>query len=414
MKRVLFVHLGGGVSGSGESLFQAVRGLHGVESAVYLGSDGALRQRFEAHGTPCRYGPLAHLGHSVSSPLRLRDVARFLWTFRASRRAFAHYVQAVAPDVVYLNTSVLLGPALHARALGLPVVWHVREAIGSGGGLDCLMKKAIQRLATCIIANSDYVAGEFVGSPQPVRVYNGIDLAAFDPQRVARGAVRRALGIPEGAPLIGMVSVIADIKGHFVLLRAAPRILRAFPEARFLIVGGTVLPPGYHQTRRGRLRRALGREADPEVRLRRQIEAAGLSARFILTGFRADIPQVLADLDLLAFPSVVPEGFGRPLAEAGAMAVPVVTTRLGPHGEIVRDGETGVLVAPGDPDALAEGILALLRDPAYARRLGKAARQRVAARFGQEQYIDGIERVLASALTARSRHAEGGSHHLAG
>jgi glycosyltransferase involved in cell wall biosynthesis len=278
--------------------------------------------------------------------------------------------------------------------MGIPVVWHVREPFGQHPLLSPLMQKMIRLLSHSIVVNSDYVAREFPNCAYVYRVYNGVDLSRFDPYKVKRDRIRSELGISSDEPLIGMISVIARVKGHLVLLQAAPRVLEEFPSAKFLIVGGSPLPMGYHKTWRGRIRRLLGQEVDDEANLRSTVREAGLEKSFVFTGFRRDVPEILADLDLLVFPSIVPEGFGRPLIEAGAMEVPVVASRLGPHPEIVLDGETGLLVPPNDSDALAESILTLLRNPAYTRQLGKAARQRVSKLFSLESYVSGIEQVL--------------------
>jgi glycosyltransferase involved in cell wall biosynthesis len=100
--------------------------------------------------------------------------------------------------------------------------------------------------------------------------------------------------------------------------------------------------------------------------------------RFI--GHRADVPLVLAASDVLAFPSTVPH-FARPIIEAGAMARPVVASRLGGPLELVEDGVTGLLVPPGDPAALATAIAPLLDDPERAARLGEAGYRRARADF---------------------------------
>ncbi|MCC6612291.1 MAG: glycosyltransferase family 4 protein [Anaerolineae bacterium] len=397
---VLFVQLGGGVSGSGESLRLLVEHLvaSGYHCAALIGSEGPLCEALRDLGVDCRAGVIAAAGHNEPNPLRLADVIRFFVSLPRSLRHFIAYARTIRPDLVYLNTSVLLGPAIAARLMGLPVVWHVREPPGHRGLLPFLTKSAIRLLASQIIANSNYVAGCFGPLPKLHTIYNGVNLERFNPQRVERGALRGEFAIPDEAPVITMISVIDAGKGHYLLPQVAAKVIETYPDARFVVVGGSAIPRGYAQSWRGRLRRLLGQEYDPELKLHRLVEESGLVGRFIFTGFRTDTPQILADTDILLFPSIVPEGFGRPMVEAGAMEVPVIASRIGPHAEIILHGETGLLTAPNNPDEIAEGILNLLDQPDFARRLGKAARARVYANFSDEQYAAGIDQVLRQIL----------------
>ena len=127
-------------------------------------------------------------------------------------------------------------------------------------------------------------------------------------------------------PLVGLVANIRGSKGHQYLLEAVPRVLAERPDTRFLIVGDGV---GFDD-------------------VRRRVAALGLADRVVMTGFRRDVPEVMAALDVLVLPSVRSEAAPQVIPQALAVGTPVIGTAVGGIPEIVRDGETGRLVPPAD------------------------------------------------------------------
>jgi glycosyltransferase involved in cell wall biosynthesis len=176
----------------------------------------------------------------------------------------------------------------------------------------------------------------------------------IDVERFASG--RAALPKREGRPLVGNVARLAAQKDHRTLLSAAALM----PEADFAIAG------------EGELRDELERAAGPNVRL---------------LGRRSDVPDVLASLDVFAFPSLY-EGLCLAVIEAQAAGVPVVATAVGGIKETVVDGETGLLVPPRDPEALAAAIRWVLEHPAEAGGLADEARRRAIERYSLQRMID--------------------------
>ena len=160
------------------------------------------------------------------------------------------------------------------------------------------------------------------------------------------------------------------------------------------------LSPSYQRTWRARLRRLAGRY-DHFERLQRMTQERGLEDIIYFAGWRSDIPAVMAALDVVVFAPIVPEGFGRPLAEAGAAARPVVTSDIGPAREIVEAGITGLLVPPSDPRGLAKAIVSLLADKQRATAIGRAGRERVQKHFSEEQYVASMLDVLRQATGER-------------
>jgi glycosyltransferase involved in cell wall biosynthesis len=176
---------------------------------------------------------------------------------------------------------------------------------------------------------------------------------------------RQEWGWAPGVPVIGTISRLHRQKGVVNLLRAAPKILRAFPEARIAVVGDG--PQG--------------------ASLRSEARRRGLQNSFLFLGERRDAVSLLATFDLYVSPSLW-EGLPFVLVEAAALAKPIIATAVDGVPEILEDGKTGLLVRPGNPDALAEAVIRLLRNKEEARRLGETARALVPPRFSLLRMVE--------------------------
>jgi glycosyltransferase involved in cell wall biosynthesis len=162
--------------------------------------------------------------------------------------------------------------------------------------------------------------------------------------------------------VVGNVARLVEQKDQRALVDAAPAILERFADARFVVAG------------------------DGPLRAKLEARAAGLPFDFL--GERGDVPELLAGFDVFAFPSLF-EGLCLAVIEAQAAGVPVVATPVGGIRETVVDGETGLLVPPNDPPALAAAVCRLLDDPALAARLAHEARRRVRERYSVERMVAG-------------------------
>jgi glycosyltransferase involved in cell wall biosynthesis len=257
-------------------------------------------------------------------------------------------------DLVHTHSSIdswLAGVA--ARARGVPVVRSRHVSIP-------IRRSLVYRLADRIITSGEnvraIVAGAGIPDDRIVAVAPGVDTTRFQPGVCGR-AVRDELGLR--GPVIGLVANIRGSKGHDVFLGAAGEILRRRPDAQFLIAGDGV---GFEN-------------------VRQRVRALGLERAVVMTGFRRDIPEVLAALDVLTLPSLRSEASSQVIAQALAIGRPVVASNVGGNPELVRDGQTGRLVPAGDAAALAGAVLGLLADPADAARLASAGQALVRERY---------------------------------
>lgn len=211
-------------------------------------------------------------------------------------------------------------------------------------------------------------------------IYNGIDLSRAVPTRPAE-EVRQELGASPDQPVICNIGNVSHRKGQDVLICAMAHVLRDFPGAVCWIVGTTTLEP------------------DTTRRLLDLVHKMDLEHQVRLLGFRPDVADIMNACDVFVLSSRH-EGFGLVLAEAMALCKPVVATNVGGCPEVVADGETGLIVPPEDPEALAHAILYVLTHPTEAERMGQAGRKRVEEHFTVErvgrEHVELYERVLAA------------------
>jgi glycosyltransferase involved in cell wall biosynthesis len=209
-----------------------------------------------------------------------------------------------------------------------------------------------------------------------VVIYNGVDGLRFRPD-LQVAAKRNELELPEQVPVVGIVARFFPEKAHDVFLAAATVIKQAIPDVHFLLVGDGP-------------RRAGIQELARQLNLDRQ-------CRF--TGDRADIPELLClmNVSVLCSDPVV-ETFSNTVLESMAAERPVVATRVGSLSEAIVDGETGLLLPPRQPEALAQAVIALLNDPARARQMGVAGRQRVQRLFDLDKMVHEWEHLFENLL----------------
>lgn len=277
---------------------------------------------------------------------------------RALRR-LRRLMKERAVDIVHTHSSIdsWLG-ALAARSLGIPVVRSRHVTIP-------IRYPFVYRLADRIITSGDRAAAVVrdagIGGSRIVAISAGVDASRFHPG-VSGKTVRDELGLH--GRVVGLVANVRGSKGHRYFLEAAQAVLRESPDVRFLIVGDGV---GFDD-------------------VGRRVRDMGLERAVVMTGFRRDVPEVLAALDVLALPSIKSEAVSQVLLQALAIGAPVVATTIGGSPELVRDGVTGRLVPPEDGAALAAAILDLLRDPDRAREMARAGQAMVRA----EQSMDAV------------------------
>jgi glycosyltransferase involved in cell wall biosynthesis len=254
------------------------------------------------------------------------------------------------------------------------------------------MQKRVQRyacqFADCVLVNAeavrDWLVGDGYDPSKIVVIRNGVDLSRFSAPP-ERDRIRHELGLPGGTPLVAVVSRLTRLKGLEQFLEAAAALAPRFPQARFVIAGETSPHDGWYLTQ-----------------LQQLADRLGVTGRVIFAGLRSDVPSLLSGVDVAVMPSLN-EALSNVLLESMAAGAPVVATRVGGTPEALVDGETGLLVAPGDSAGLAASIGTLLDDQALAARLGHAARRRIADHFSVERMVRATEQLYLDLLARKQR-----------
>jgi glycosyltransferase involved in cell wall biosynthesis len=300
---------------------------------------------------------------------RLHHLAQ---TVKAIRRT-VKFISDEKINVVHtLNSMAHVYGGWSAALAGVPCCYHLngvpRPTLSRDGVVSWLSFLAP---AERTIACSKYVAKGFGDAWRSKRrvvvVNNGIN---FPDQTDGAGPdAREEFRIPAAAPLVLMACRLQRMKGVHVFLDAAVTVAREVPDARFMIVGGTL----------------FGLEEGYPAELQEQVNRLGLADRVVFTGFRNDVYRLLATADVVVHGSIEPDSFPTVILEAAAVGTPVVATDLGGPSEIIEDHVTGILIPPDDRERLAAAILELLRDPNRGVEMGRTAATRVRERFGAAQ-----------------------------
>lgn len=331
------------------------------------------------------------------------DKARF-GTLRRAVRDLAALLRAEAPDIVHthLLKADALG-ALAARRAG------IRALVASKHNDErALLRKPVgwvhgwlSRRVARTIALSDHVA-RFVaehGRVDPARIrriYYGVDATRLQPSR-DRARVRQDLGLSEDTQVLVCVGRLAPQKDHPTLLAALDRLVSGRDRAssgssgssapsapvQLLIVGGDPFGDGL-------------------ARVEARVRDLGVGGSVRLLGIRDDVPDLLGAADLFVLPSLW-EGLGLVFLEAMAVGLPVVATTVSAVPEVVSDGETGWLVPPGDPAALADALAEALADADERRRRGEAGRRRLLERFALPRMMAEVRSVYDEVLEETGR-----------
>ncbi|MGE0816597.1 MAG: glycosyltransferase [Vicinamibacterales bacterium] len=224
------------------------------------------------------------------------------------------------------------------------------------------------RQVACFIAASNAIAGvlahDGVARSRIAVVHDGIDVDRVT--AIPAGDIHAEFWFPHGAPVLVNVAALVPHKGQKFLIDAMARVRRRVVDAQLVILG----------------------EGELRAPLEQQIRELDLAKHVVLAGFREDVLALTKSADLFVMSSVT-EGFGSTLLDAMAMGLAVAGTTAGGIPEAVDDGVTGLLVPPGNPDALADAIVRLLQDPPLRARMGEAGRRRVREQFGVDRLVEG-------------------------
>lgn len=350
----------------------------GCRPVVCTFKDGPLRQDIESLGIPVEVLP--GRGYSVVAfPLFISDLVRI-------RRDLVHVVKRYRVDVVQTHLLRVLDFVILTLRYrrDLLVFWTFQNAyftlredhlarhkwlLGPKQFAYRVLYRLAARWVDGFIAVSEDVKTAlqeaFGIPPDKITVLcNSVDVRRYQ-QPVDRARIRRELGLAESARVMIVVATFKEQKGHRYLVEAAPPVIEQYPGLHILFVGD------------GELREEL----------QLQVRDAGVEGHVHFLGFRQDIPELLAASDCFVLPSLW-EGLPMALVEAMATGLPIIATEVSGSKQAMIDGETGLLVAPGDVAQLEEAMVRMLSQPDQARAMGIAAQRRAESHFGARKQAE--------------------------
>ncbi len=285
------------------------------------------------------------------------------------------------PDVIHTHLSHdlwVIVPAMNMA--GCRAKLFLTKRMASGVGKKDILHRFLYNRINRIFAISGYIKTSVLNTC-PVReekvvvMWNAVSPETYQYNPGDRKSVRKEFNIDPESMVVGFIGRFSPGKGQPEFLRAAKIIKQQYTQpVTFLIIGG-----------------ASYGEAGYENEIREMAKSFMFTDDLIFTGFRKDIPRLLAGMDILAFPSHE-ESFGNVLLEAMAMKIPVVASNSGGVPDIVLDGETGTLVPPKNAEKLAAGLMELLLNADLRVRYAAAGRERVEKYFNLNFYMDTLER----------------------
>lgn len=300
----------------------------------------------------------------------------------------ARIMREFRPHVVHSRNWGAIEAIPAARLAGVPVAIHSEHGYIPSTAAGLLLRQRVVRRAAYAMADAvfcvseelrDYHAKQAWLTPEKISIlHNGVDTARYSPQPELRRSARQRLALPESALVVGIVSRLVPIKDHATLFRAAARLADRKMDVRVLVAG-----------------------AGPEQqRLQTQVHATpSLAGRVAFLGASENVPEIINAMDIFVLPSLS-EGMSNTILEAMGCALPVIATRVGGNPELVQEGRSGLLFAPGDDAQLAAQIELLGASYELRRDYGAAGRRRVLEEFSLEKMLAGYRRLYRD-LAAR-------------
>lgn len=357
-------------------------------AAILPSCDGSIGVRLAALGIPCYAADVDVL---FARPFLFQKVVTLLRLARLLRR--------LRPDVVHSHIVNSVATARLASWIADVPVHFGANAHPFSMESDILRPIEVgtsfcdsATIASCRHTR-DLMLRHGVREAQLELIYYAVDQSGHDPALADGARVRKELGIADGVPVIGMVAYFyppansaglvptsvqgRGIKGHDVLIRAIPPVLKSFPDATFVLVGRGWGPSGPKY----------------EQQLKDLAESLGIAQSIIFPGERSDVPDVLASFDISVQCSLSDNLGGT--VESLLMSKPLIVSDIAGFSDTVLHEETGLVVPVDDPDALATSIVRLLRDPGLGRSLGENGRRLMLDRFSLARTVADTEALMA-------------------
>lgn len=389
MKKLWIFHSSNELYGSDRVLLEIVAGLDKSQWEVRvivpadLEYEPVLSQHLAALGVIAESRPLAVLRRRYQTP---RGLLTLGWLLLISVPKLAWQVRRQKVSLAYTNTGVVLSGAIAAKLAGTPHVWGLKELMPRGK-IGKLLGRLYQGLSRTIVVTSAAVSQSVLSAnarcePKIKLIQNSVDIEKFKFDAAAGQVMRAKLNLEIDAVVTAMIGRVAQSKGPEVFIEAARLLQPQFPQARFLIVGGPV--PG---------------EENYLQSLQTKVKALNLSEVVRFVEFQPKIKLLLNATNIVAIPSLRPEGFGLTAIEGMAMGCAIVAAGHGGPLETIEQGVNGLLYSPpNDAQALASCLQPLLSNAELRRAMGEQGRRIAKEKFSRENEIAAYCRLFVESL----------------
>jgi L-malate glycosyltransferase len=367
---------------------------------VAMPPNNPLKEQLQREGVRCV--ALDFVESNYTMPSLLRPIT-LLTTGASIVRVVTQIIRLARQegvDFIHANSAVAGVHSIPAAALlGLPCVVHSHD-FNTAQVTNRLLTSLMHYKRSAMIFVSRVLAIHYKPSEQSYPysvIHNAVDSTVYHPDPNARSELLEELGLPHDSFLIGGVGRIERWKGFDLVIKAFARIAARHPHARLVIVGDVI----------------FDRLKDYKLELSELARRLGVEDKVTFTGFRSDIPRVMAGIDLLVHCPIDREGFPMIMIEAMASARPIVTVPSGGTVEQVFDGVNGLLAPTGDVEAIAKSMSRMIEDPQMAKRMGEVGLLMFQKDLTVEKFASRIERfydnVVRNAPARRKTKDEGQS-----
>lgn len=371
-----------------------VAGLGGAELMLMKFLEGVDRRIIEPTLLCLEDGPLCEWCRELGLPVLIADSNQgFLHMKRSSKltgliKTIPHlfgtmkYIGRLAREG---NFDLVLTNSVKAHVVGtlgvrrLPIIWRLHDIVDTstfsptGVKVMAFAAKKADHISCVSGAVLQALLDMNVPKDKLSVLYNGIGDVSY-----TGDSFRMEWGIMDHEVVVALIARISPDKGHETFIQAASHLVRTLPSTRFFIVGGDIF---------------AGNKVYTEG-LKDLVMELGLGDKVVFTGHISNIPKVLAGIDIFVNASNKPDSLPTAIIEAMLAAKPIVASKIGGIPEMIEDGNTGLLIEPGDSLSLAKAIERLVNDMASAKDMGKKARERALDTFNIDDYVDGMTALL--------------------
>jgi len=378
---ILFIHANNfDIGGSDYCLFKLVAALDRkrFNPLVLLGLATEIVEKYNQHNIPVKIIHMQRI-RKTKNPLYL---LKFVFLFFPTVLKIVSIVKKYQIDIAHSNDFLDIYGPIAARLAGVKSIQHDRLIMNRPVWIKKILCAIVEKLNNHIVVVSDGVGRAMYSKNRRIHhkvitCYDWLDMEMVGHSE-GRGEFRKEIGVNEEHVLIGAVGRLEPWKGQHVFIKAAAQVVKCYPNARFVIVGGKV---------------AGGGREKYEDELRIIASDLQLDGKIHFAGYRNDISNIMAAIDIYVHCSVDPDPLPGVIMEAMEMGKPAIGPRAGGVPEEIDDGKTGLLYKPGDFQEMAKTICRLIASPELVRDYGVAGKQRALTVFNKENLCRRMENI---------------------